>query len=136
MSTFVANIAGQSVDFDGAHGAQCVDLMRYYVSDILGISNQYTILSSAGGGGARNIFDNATTTATFTKIAYSGNEVPQEGDIIFWNSNAGGGYGHVAIVISATRDEFISFDQNWPVGSAPQRVNHDYTNVSGWLRPN
>jgi hypothetical protein len=41
----------------------------------------------------------------------------------------------MAICVSATSSGFTSLDQNWPVGGLPQLIEHDDTEVPGWLRP-
>lgn len=47
-----------------------------------------------------------------------------------------GGYGHIAIVLSANKSGFMSFDQNFPSGSLPHQQWHTWTNqVLGWLHP-
>lgn len=37
LTQFVKNYVGTKVDFDGAYGAQCVDLYRQYCSSVLEI---------------------------------------------------------------------------------------------------
>lgn len=52
-----------------------------------------------------------------------------------WNGRVGGGAGHVAVTLEGNKSMFNSLDQNW---SQVERVTleaHNYTNVSGWLRP-
>jgi LysM domain/CHAP domain len=62
--------------------------------------------------------------------------MPKRGDIIIWSGNLPGsfGYGHVGVVDSATRRDFVSYDQNY--GSYyVARKEHDYKHVLGWLTP-
>lgn len=128
LETFANNLVGQSIDYDGQYGAQCVDLIRHYLRNYFGLTNTRNYLPA---GNAYQIFLN-TNSANFEKIYNnSATVVPQPGDIIFWNS---GTYGHVAIFMSGDANSFISLDQNWPVGSSVQLVDHNYTNVVGWLR--
>ena len=125
--------------------------MRAYIQDVLGIpASGY----QGPRGSAASIYSNYSTRTTLSsgshrirldKINNTPTGVPQKGDIIFWNSHAGGGYGHVAIylegnVSGSSSDYFYSLDQNWrpssPTrGSAANRFRHSFRNVSGWLRP-
>ena len=124
---FIWQNYGAYLDFDGYAGPQCVDLYRYYLRDVLGVPQTPPVT------GANQIFDNAPA-ATFLKIVNTPNGVPIKGDIMIWNTNAGGGYGHVGVVRTADVNKFTSLDQNWPVGGRCQKVLHNYNNVRGWLR--
>ncbi len=72
---------GQALDFDGAYGAQCVDLIYYYY--------QYLGASPVGGDAANYAWN--TLPSGWTRIAGA---TPQAGDIMVWTGNT---YGHVAI---------------------------------------
>ena len=58
---------------------------------------------------------------------------PPAGAIICWGSTWGGGYGHTAVVLAATPDEFVAFEQNNPEGSPPLVATHTYSGVAGWI---
>jgi hypothetical protein len=126
---------GQWLDYDGAYGAQCVDLFNYYIRDVFGISNPigsfpvsyaYQLPNYAGNVGWSTIQNYAEF-------------IPEPGDIAIWSS-ALGGTGHVAIIVSANINTFVSIDQNWVNasnnGSAAARVTHNYSNFWGVIRPN
>lgn len=109
----------------------CVALIKQYEEDCLG-------LTAVAVGDAHQYYDNYDNTpflyTNFDKYAYNGNNRPVAGDIVVWNTNQGGGAGHIAICLSSNSSSFDSFDQNW---SVPQQTNletHSYNNVSGWLR--
>ncbi|MCL2410638.1 MAG: CHAP domain-containing protein [Treponema sp.] len=62
--------------------------------------------------------------------------IPKEGDIVFWNKNMGGGFGHVAIIYGddQTVRYFYSIESNWkPL--VVTVVRHNYNNVLGFFRP-
>jgi hypothetical protein len=61
--------------------------------------------------------------------------IPEKGDVVIWNGNAGGGYGHVAIFLEGGLLSFKSFDQNWPTLSVCTITEHNYKNIYGWIRP-
>ncbi|MFI3157588.1 MAG: CHAP domain-containing protein [Methylococcaceae bacterium] len=138
VDAFVNTWNGRGTDFDGAYGYQCVDLMRRYAQDVLGLSNGG--YSELPAGNAYDIFAK-TTSSKFTKIYNTPTGVPQKGDIVFWNKSSSNGYaGHVAIFISGSTSSFTSIDQNWvnpssTKGSVAAKVNHSYSGVAGWLHP-
>jgi len=115
------------VDFDGAYGAQCFDLVNKW-SVALGYR-------PFGGLYASGIIHQPQ--GNYTVILNSPNAVPQTGDIVVWNNRYGGGYGHTGIASGdGNTNYFVSFDQNYPTGSVSKLVRHSYDGVIGWLRPN
>ena len=125
---FFKKYDGKGVDWDGAYGFQCVDLYRQYVNDVLGFKQSPSV------SGAADIW-NTVDVNLYEKIPNSPTAIPQLGDILIWNKRAGGGYGHVAIFSDGDVNRFTSFDQNYPTGSLCAFREHNYTNVTGWLRP-
>ena len=134
FNTFIAKYGGHYVDWDHAYGYQCVDLMRQYVWDVIGLKPYIAIPST---GNAKDIYKNYHGTA-FQKIPNTPLGIPKDGDIIFWGFYPGvtGWAGHVAVVVGTggSVNNFISFDQNWPTNSACHRQLHNYRGVLGWLR--
>jgi hypothetical protein len=127
---FLEQYNGKYIDFDGAYGAQCMDLMHQYCVEVLGITD-HTVLAAAC---ARDVYNNFQTVSghdLFDQIGNTPSGVPQEGDIMFWGNAP---YGHVAVFISGDTNSFQSFDQNFPTGSPCHTQNHTYANVLGWLR--
>lgn len=127
LQEFIKKWTGKVCDYDGYYGTQCMDLMHFYHVEVLGIKEN--ILSAPS---AKIAWQNSKSDTNFTKINNSPTNVPQAGDIIFWDS---GQYGHVAIFVDGDVMKFNSFDANWPTGSLPHIQSHDYTGVAGWLRP-
>lgn len=129
VTNWINTANGKWHDFDGAYGAQCVDLAQFY-SQWLGGHRFW--------GNAINIYDQPGSF--YQQIANSPdpNNVPKLGDIVIWNI---GSYGHVAICISADANGLTTLDQNWYTandsGSSAVVVRHDWTSrqVKGWLRP-
>jgi len=91
-------------------------------------------------GNAKDIFANASSNE-YEKIENSPNIYPDEGDIICWNSSMGGGYGHIAIVVSSDskKDTVTVFEQNnWSGDNDPSCEITTYSNwrgIIGWLKP-
>ena len=135
IQAFFDKYNGKYVDFDHNYGAQCVDLMRQYCVDVIGIDGY----SLPAANYAKQIFKNFPLLgdANFTKILNTPNNVPNKGDIMFWDWKwpTTGIAGHVAIFSAGDVNKFISFDQNYPTNSACRYYNHSYSGVMGWLRP-
>jgi len=125
---FTAKWNGKLLDYDGAFGGQCVDVYRQYCKEVFAVPQSPPVV------GAADIWE-SYLSEYFERIGNTPDGVPVKGDIIIWSKFAGGGFGHVAIFSSGDTNNFISFDENWPVGSVCHFQPHNYTNVLGWLRP-
>lgn len=111
---------------------QCPALVLQYEGDCLG-------LTPTGVGDAHQYYDNFYNTPflyeNFDRYTYDGTNVPSPGDIVVWNTNVAPPYGHVDIAYSnISSSNFTSFSQNWGTPLECSLVNHNYINVSGWLR--
>lgn len=129
---FVKAYNGKATDYDGAYGAQCVDLIKAYLNKVFGIK-------PGSWGNAKyywlNFEKHSEFTKNFTKIPNTPSFVPQKGDIMVWDGNQGNGCGHVAICTGeGTTSYFYSYDQNWN-GKTMHKVKHGYDDVYGVLRP-
>lgn len=123
---FIIKWNGRTIDFDGSFGAQCMDLYRQYVQDVLGCPQSPPV------DGAAAVWT-TYLTQYFTRLDNTPTGVPQKGDIVIWNRNVGYGFGHIAVFDHGDVMSFTSFDQNWgTVACHLQR--HDYANVLGWIR--
>lgn len=117
---------GKSLDYDGQYGAQCVDLIKYYYD--------YFGKASYAKGNGCNYVSNALPDG-WIRIKNTADFIPEPGDIAVWGTELSKN-GHVAIIISAGANSFVSMDQNWPSGSACKRVTHNYNKFWGIIRPN
>lgn len=125
LQDFIAKYEGKGIDEDGGYGFQCVDLVNQYVKEVLRLSRW--------SGNAVDKWTNYPK-GDYDRFDNTPSAVPLPGDIIIWGKGAGP-YGHIAVVVSANVNNFVSFDQNWPLGSVCRKVTHTYGNVLGWLRP-
>lgn len=116
------------IDYDGYYGYQCMDLYRQFVKEVYGCQQSPPVR------GAANVWTTYNSTF-FDRIPNGPVNYPQKGDIIIWDTRAGGGFGHIAIAMDARSYDFNSFDQNWPVGSRCHKQPHNYKYVLGWLTP-
>ncbi|MCI8655244.1 MAG: CHAP domain-containing protein [Clostridia bacterium] len=133
LNEFINKYNNQKIDFDGAYGAQCVDLFRYYCREVLELPIQ-----PVGVKGAKDFWSNydkdVVLQDAFDRIANTPEFVPIVGDVaVFYNET----HGHISICTGENSDTkvFESFDQNYPYGSACKRVSHNYSNFYGALRP-
>lgn len=135
---FVQKWTGHLITTDGnfprAWPYQCWDLADQFGKEVTGCPILNT--RPGGNGGAVDCYRLfiAPLPGFYTRYAL-GSVTPRKGDLIIWNENLGDGEGHISIYLAPTGSGFISFDQNWPVGSAPKMVSHNWTNVLGILRP-
>lgn len=129
---WVKSKLNQALDYDGAYGAQCVDLIMYYYS--------YLGVSVPGGNGC-DYASNALPSG-WTRIKYgSSNYSPQPGDIAVW-TYASNAYGHVGIVTSSTSSSITVIDQNGYNSSVGTHsyayystYNYTYGTFWGVIRP-
>jgi hypothetical protein len=101
LDQFASKYNGKYKDWDGAYGFQCVDLIRFYQMEVLGVPPQAIPAALT----ALRIFNNFTDNQYFTKVKNTPYNVPKKGDIVFWGYPMGffwNGWkpewaGHVAI---------------------------------------
>ena len=112
LDDFVKKYEGKKVDFDGAFGAQCVDLARQYWKEGLGIPEHTGPCSTTGG--AKDLFLDYDKMPVekkyFTKIPKNKAFIP--GDTLIWDSTETNKYGHVAIYLGKLNNSLIVFEQD------------------------
>lgn len=108
---FVKKYNGKKVDYDGVFGAQCVDLFRQYVLDVLGISEHTGSCSTSGG--AKDLYLDYNKMPLekkyFVRIT---NKSFVPGDVLVWDESVTNNFGHVAIYLGKLDNDFIVFEQN------------------------
>lgn len=122
LTEFIKKYNGKKIDFDNSYGAQCVDIIKAWVTN-LGLPMTY----GNGNQYARN-----ADGKNYKWIANTPSGIPKAGDIMVWGKDIGP-YGHVAIYMNGNVNSFESFDQNYPLGSACHVQAHNYRGVEGWL---
>ena len=119
---YVKSLIGQSIDKDGAYGAQCVDLILAYY-DYLGVPR-------SSGNGADYTWN--ALPSGWQRIQGA---QPQKGDILVYTGGTGN-RGHVAIY-EADR---ITYHQNIDGNTKVQQVGYKYNGLDtpywGVIRPN
>ena len=116
---------GQSLDYDGVYGAQCVDLIKYYY--------KYLGVSPVSGNGCD--YANNSLPSGWQRIKYYSGFSPKPGDIAVW-TYASSSYGHVAIITSATTSCMNVVEQNGSTGiTRMHQYNYSYGTFFGVIRP-
>lgn len=83
LAEFVKKWLGKKADFDGAYGAQCVDLYRMYCKEVLQVPQTPPV------EGAKDIWDKRG-------VLKAREGKPEPGDVLVYGESYGK-YGHVAI---------------------------------------
>ena len=132
---FTDKYQNRYLDYDGSYGNQCTDLMRAYVKEVYKHSPYIAIPTR---GNAKDIYRKFATNIYFRKVANTPNNVPSQGDIIFWGTYpfVTGFAGHVGIVDSANVKNFVVFNQNYPTNNPCNFRKFDYRGIMGWLSKN
>lgn len=132
LDTFISKYMGKTLGYpDGQYVGECLSLAKVYIKECFGFDPPPSGSNSAYGYWSN--FPNPLPKY-FTKVSNTPDGVPKRGDLVIWNTNAGGGYGHIAIFLEGTASSFKSLDQNWN-GKETHVQGHYYTNVVGWLTP-
>lgn len=117
-----------SYGFDGTYVGECVSLIKNYIRDVLGVHPK-------AAGSAKNYWLNRNTTyikSLFTAIPNTPSFVPKKGDVFVRTS---GTYGHIGIVLSATKDYFYTIEQNYDGNRVVKHIKHTDWNNINFLRP-
>lgn len=116
------------LDYDGAYGAQCVDIINDYLDRVLGLA---PVTGNAVDISRQVIVGHTWTANTPTNF-------PPAWAIVVWGRNVKAGTGeagHVALCLDAGGAHLLTLDQNWPEGAACQATAHTFDGVLGWHAP-
>lgn len=122
---------GKKVDYDGAYGAQCVDLFRTYCRDVLDIPHTGVCATT---GGARDLYDDYNKMDLereyFWRLTLP-NKI-KYGDVAIW----AGTTGHVAIVLKHFRNRkcVLVFEQDGLKQDGAKLNVRSVSNLLGVLR--
>lgn len=128
VDQFIAKHNGHKWDFDGAYGAQCVDLIQFYNRDVVGAPRL--------SGNAKDLYGNASGNH-YHKLGAG--TAPAKGDVAVWGASVGGGYGHAGIVTADLGGSVRILSQNnhSPYnGTTPTEIiSMSKSGIIGYLRP-
>lgn len=104
LTQFIKKYLGSKVDFDGQFGAQCVDLYRLYLRDVLDVPQTPSV------DGAKDIINNPGTLKVTRDSALADYS---RGDVLIWGATSSNKYGHVAILVEIYNTKyFIVLEQD------------------------
>lgn len=134
LSDLIRKYQGTKVDWDDTAGAQCVDWVKVYIQECVGIKTKGKGTSPWGDAKDYWYHTPSVLFSRFGKIRYEDNFCFIEGDIVIWNT---GKYGHVAIATGKQDDNtFYTYDQNYGKDKSIRRVCHNRSSsILGVLRP-
>ena len=128
---FVDHYYGKKVDADGFSGAQCVDHFRQFNKDVFGFPH------TGGVEGAKDLWEQygklPEEKKYYEQIRKEGT-VPLEGDVVVFGKTASNKYGHVAIVLWASRKVLVVFEQDGLKQDGARIGVRSYYSVLGYLR--
>jgi len=111
LQEFVEKYQHTPVDFDKAHGAQCVDLARQYFKDVWGLPRQ-----PEGVIGAQDFYfkhDSRPIQREYCNCQpYTGAIMPPVGAVVIFKSSSSNQYGHIGICLSADQGGMDVFEQD------------------------
>lgn len=120
---WVRSKAGQPLDYDGAYGAQCVDLICFY----------YKYLGQASPGGYAKEYRTNALPSGWQRLQ---GVQPQKGDILVYNPSAKNEAGHVAIYESDYSTWHQNYaDRQYVVNVTNVRYNNFDNTYWGVIRP-
>lgn len=120
---WVRSKAGQPLDYDGAYGAQCVDLICFY----------YKYLGQASPGGYAKEYRTNALPSGWQRLQ---GVQPQRGDILVYNPSAKNEAGHVAIYESDYSTWHQNYaDRQYVVNVTNVRYNNFDNTYWGVIRP-
>ena len=123
--TWAKSKIGNSIDYDGVYGAQCVDLTKAY----------YKYLGNAPVNGNGCDYAKNFLPSGWSRIRYYSGFVPQPGDVAVW-TYASSAYGHVAIVTSANSSSMNVVEQNGSTHiTRTHTYRYNYGKLFGFIRP-
>ncbi len=129
---FIKKYSGKKVDFDGAFGAQCVDLFRQYSKEVNGTPHTGAV------DGAKDLFLSYDKLPQekkyYFRIKESAGTIFQSGDVAVWGATASNKYGHVAIIVSDLGSGFIVFEQDGYKQDGAKLSYRERGNMLGVLR--
>jgi len=142
LNDFVDRYKGKPVDFDGAHGAQCVDLVRQYFKEVWELQKQ-----PEGVVGAQDFFYKHDSRPIQKNLvdcrAYTKTGRPPAGSVVVFKSTGSNQYGHIGVLLYADASEMFVFEQDGIANEKALKEGREqkgayigrwnYDRLAGWL---
>ena len=108
-ANYIRSLVGTPAkEWGDVEGTQCVELPKFYIEDVYGISTRSLRL---GNGNEMYLLVPKTFPNLFESIAYYDGFVPQPGDIISYHSSTAPNYGHAALVYEVSGNSYKIAEQ-------------------------
>ena len=138
FDAWVKAFSGKKIDTDGVGGVQCVDLIKHYCRNVIGINKKY---SETWGNAAEWFYDYSKKpwlVLNFKRICYTPDMKIKKGDIAVFKTASK--YGHIAVCTGKyDKNSFEAYDENFGgTHSGMTKRNFAYSGnrtLLGVLRP-
>lgn len=131
LHAFINDSIRKKIDFDGAFGAQCVDLFRQYCKDVLDIT-----VHTGAVEGAKDLIERwdylPIERNYFNRLARTAS--PVIGDVVVYGATEKNQYGHVAIYIAETGTRQYVLEQDGYKQDGCKIALRDKKDIIGYLR--
>lgn len=127
LSAFINKYINTKVDYDGAFGAQCVDLFRQYLKDV------WELPHTGAVEGAKDLWYKYAELPLEQKYLCK-TKVSRPGDVVIFKQTKTNKYGHVAILIAKlTETEILVFEQDGFKQDGAKMTIRGTDNVAGYF---
>jgi surface antigen len=128
VQDLVSKYNGTIFGITGPDQGQCTAVAHAW-EQMLGLGIVY--------GNAKDTYANADPAVYDKVLNIPGdlNNFPPAGAIVVWDSKWGGGYGHIAVVVSADGNTMQVLEQNDGDNGITHVGQHNYQDVLGWFIP-
>lgn len=142
LNEFVDRYKGTPVDFDGAYGAQCVDLVRQYFKEVWELPKQ-----PEGVVGAQDFYykhDGMPAQKQYIDCrTYVKPDLPPAGSAVVFTPTGSNQYGHIGICLNADASGMDVFEQDGIANEKAIKEGREqkgayigrwsYDRLAGWL---
>lgn len=132
LREFIIKYNGKKVDFDGAFGAQCVDLFRQYNKDVWGNPHTGAVDS------AKDLvikYSELEGEKKFLNLVPVNTNFVFPGDVAVWGETSKNEHGHVAIVVLVLNEKnLVVFEQDGLKLDGAKLNVRPVENIIGFLR--
>ena len=126
LDEFITNWTGKKITFDPKYPGECTAVAAQYNQDVIGAPRLWGIPIDYIKNPLPSFYSYETNYLWY---------IPPRGAIAIWNDKWGEGNGHCGIVTEASIMSLKTFEENNPIGSPCMIINHNYTNIAGFLVP-
>ena len=129
---------GKKINPDGVYGVQCVDLIKHYCRNVIGINKKYSDTWGNAVEWYTKYGEKPWLIQNFKRISYMKGMRIKKGDIAVFSTSSP--YGHIAVCTGKyNSNSFEAFDENYKgTGAGMTKRNFEYSGsrmLLGVLRP-